>query len=78
MYPPTTIKIPPCPSIWLANLLTNEEIAQTRGGHAVVGVTGDYFEFIQTHLQGCLAGISVLLFPFEVKISSFIFHISAW
>ena len=80
VYPPTTIPIPSCPFVWLADLLTNEEIARARGGYAVVGVAGGYSEFIQTHLQGCLAGIMVLFFPFEVKISSciFLFHIYAW
>ena len=46
MYPPTTIPVPPCPSFWLADLLTDEEIAQARGGYAVVGVVGEYSEFI--------------------------------
>ena len=27
VYPPTTIPIPPCPSVWLADLLTNGEIS---------------------------------------------------
>ena len=50
MYPPTTILIPPCPSIWLADLLANEEIARTRVGHVVSGTAGDYIEFVQTQL----------------------------
>ena len=80
VYPLTTIPIPPCPSIQLANLLTNEEIARARVGLVVLGVPGTYSEFIRTHLQGWLAGISVSLFPSEVKVSSciFLFHISAW
>ena len=75
----TTIPIYPCSSIQLADLLTDEKIAQACGGYAIVGVAGDYFEFIRTHLQGCLAGITVLLFPSEVKFSfcMFLFHISA-
>ena len=80
MYLPTTISVPLCPSIRLADLLTNEEITRARVGLVVLGVSGTYSEFIQTHLQGCLADISVFLFPFEVKFSSciFLFHISAW
>ena len=80
MYHSTTIPIPPCPSIRLADLLTDEEIAWARGGYAVVvGVARDYSEFIRIHLQGCLAGITILLFPSEFKFSfcMFIFHISA-
>ena len=80
MYPPTTILVPPCPSIQLADLLTNEEIARARVGLVVSRVPGTYSEFIRTHLQSCLAGISVFLFPSEVKLSSciFLFHISTW
>ena len=69
--PPTTILLPPCPSIRLADLLANEEIARARIGHVVSGTLGIYFDFIQTQLQGCLAGIfltSVSLFPSEVKL----------
>ena len=69
MHPPTTIPIPSYPSIQLADLLIDEEIAQARGGYAFVRVAGDYSEFIRTHLQGCLASITVLLFPSEVKFS---------
>ena len=80
VYLPTTIPIPPYPSVWLADLLIDEEIAQARGGYAVVGVARDYSEFIRTHLQGCLASITVLLFPSKVKLSfcMFLFHIFAW
>ena len=80
MYPSEKILAHPYPSIQLVDLLTNEEIAQARVGFVVLGVVGTYFEFIQTHLQGCLAGILVFLFPFEVKFSScvFIFHIYTW
>ena len=83
MYPPTTIIVPLCPSIRLADLLTNEEIAQARVGHVVSGVPRTYSEFIQTQLQGFLVGISVTsVFPSlsKVKFSSCIllFHISAW
>ena len=78
-YPPTTIPIPPCPSIRLADFLANEEISWAHDGYIVARVERDYSEFIQTHLQGFLAGITVLLFPSEVKFSSckFFFHIFA-
>ena len=78
-YPPTTISIPPCLVVRLADFLTDEEIARAHDGYIIVGVEGDYSEFIRTHLQGCLAGITVLLFPSEVKFSFcvFLFHISA-
>ena len=68
MYRPTTIPVPYCPSIWLADLLTNEKIARARVGHVASGVPGTYFEFIQTQLQGCLVSISVtLVFPSLLK-----------
>ena len=83
VYSLTTILVPPCPFIQLANLLTNEEIARACVGYVVSGVPETYFEFIQTQLQGCLVGIfvaSVFPFPFKVKLSScmFLFHIYAW
>ena len=83
VYPLTTIPIPPCPSIQLADLLTNEEIARACVGYVVSGLPKTYFEFIQTQLQGCLVGIfvaSVFPFPSKVKLSScmFLFHISTW
>ena len=49
MYPPATILIPPYPSIWLADLLANEEIVCAQVGHVVSGTLRDYLEFIQTH-----------------------------
>ena len=61
MYPPETIPIHPCPSIWLADLLAKEEIARARVNHVVLGTPRDYLEFVQTQLQGCLAGIPVTL-----------------
>ncbi|KAL4607312.1 hypothetical protein ACB092_09G164400 [Castanea dentata] len=30
VYPPTTILVHPCPSIWLADILTDEEVTQAR------------------------------------------------
>ena len=75
--------VPLCPSIRLADLLTNEEIARARVSHVVSGIPRTYSEFIQTQLQGFLASISVIsVFPSlsEVKFSSCIlfFHIFAW
>ena len=46
MYPPTTIPVSPCLSIWLPDFLTNEEITQARVGLVVSGVAGTYSEFI--------------------------------
>ena len=79
MYPPTTILVPPYPSVRLVDLLTDEEIAWVYDGYIIAIVEGDYSEFIRAHLQGCLVGITVLFFPSEVKFSSckFFFHISA-
>ena len=71
VYLLTTILVPPCPSIRLADLLSNEDIARARIGHVVSRMPGNYFEFIQTQLQGCLASIpvaSVFLFPFEANL----------
>ena len=50
MYSPETILAPPCPSIRLANLLANEEIACAWVGHVVPGTPGDYLEFVQVQL----------------------------
>ena len=71
VYPPVTILVPPCPSIRLADLLANEEIARARIGHVVSGTSRNYFDFIQSQLQGCLVGIpatSISLLPSEVKL----------
>ena len=77
-YPSTIIPTPPCATVRLADLLIDEEIARTCDGYKVAGVEGDYSEFIRLHLQGCLVGRTVLLFPSKVKFSSckFFFHIS--
>ena len=50
MYLPEMIPIHPCPSIRLADLLANEEIARVRVGHVVSRTPGDYLEFFQTQL----------------------------
>ena len=45
-YPPTTIPTPPCFTVWLVDFLTDEEIARARDGYIIVGVEGNYYEFI--------------------------------
>ena len=50
MYPPTTIPTPSCHTIHLADLLANEEIARACYGYSIVGVEGNYSEFVQDHL----------------------------
>ena len=83
VYPPTIVPIPPCPSIRLADLLVNEEITRAQIGHVVSGILGFYLDFIQTRLQGCLAGIpiaSISLFPSEVELHFILYvpsHISS-
>jgi len=62
--PPAMIPVHPCPSIRLANLLANEEIAHAQVGHVVSGTLGDYLEFVQTQLQGYVAGIPITLVSF--------------
>ena len=64
VYPLKTIPAYHCPSIWLADLLANEEITSARVSHFVLRTSGDYLKFIQTQLQGCLARISVTLVTF--------------
>ena len=46
VYPPATIPTPHCRTIWLADFLADEEIAWACDGYIVVGVEGDYSEFI--------------------------------
>ena len=46
VYPPEMIPTPPCPSIWLADLLANEAVACARVSHIVLGTPGDYLELI--------------------------------
>ena len=45
VYLPTSIPTPPCHTIWLADLLANEEIARVHDGYIVVGVEGNYSKF---------------------------------
>ena len=80
VYPSTTIPTPLCHIIRLADLLVDEEIAQACDGYIVVGVEGNYSDFVRDHLQGCLVGKTVFLFPFKIKLlfCKFLFHISVW
>ena len=68
VYPPTTIPTPPCHTIRLADFLADEEIARAYDGYIVAGVEGNYSEFVQDHLQGCLIGKTILLFPSKIKL----------
>ena len=67
VYPPTTIPTPPCCIVQLAYFLADEEIARVRDGYIVAGAEGNYAEFVQDHLQGCLVGIMVFSSLFKVK-----------
>ena len=50
IYPPEMILAHPCPSIRLIDFLTNKEIAHARIGHVVLGILGDYLQFVKVHL----------------------------
>ena len=67
VYPLTTIPAPPCHIVQLVDFLANEEIARAHDGYFVAGVEGNYFEFVWDHLQGCLVGRMVFLFPSKLK-----------
>ena len=67
MCPLTTIPTPPCHTVRLADFLADEEIARAHG-YIVAGVEGNYSEFVQDHLQGCLVGRMVFLFPSKIKL----------
>jgi len=77
VYPPQVIPIHPCPSVWLANLLIDNEVANARVGCTNPEIPGNYLKFVKTHLQGHLVdafGASCLSFPSFVKVSGcFIF-----
>ena len=79
-YSPTTIPTPPCHTVRFADFLVDEEIAQARNNYIVVGVEGNYFEFLRLHLQDCLVGRMVLFFPSKVKflILQICLYIFAW
>ena len=68
VYPPTTVPTPSCHIVRLADFLADEEIAWARDGYIVVGVKGNYSEFVQDHLQGCLVGRTIFLPPSEIKL----------
>ena len=80
VYPPTTIPTPSCHTIWLANLLADEEIARAHDGYIVAGVEENYYDFVRDHLQGCLVDRMVFLLPSKIKFlfCKFLFHIFAW
>ena len=63
VYPPTTIPTPPCFNVRLADFLADKEINQAHDGYVVVGVEGNYVEFVRDYLPGCLVGRTVFLFP---------------
>ena len=63
VYPPATILTRPCLTVQLANFLANEEITRAHDSHVVVGIKGNYAEFLWDHLEGCLVGRTVFLFP---------------
>ena len=71
VYPAIPIPAPPSPSIWLADFLTNVEIAQAHVGFVVPRTVRSYSKFIKTRLQGCLAGQMVLLFLSKVEFLKF-------
>jgi len=48
------IPVNPCPSVQLANLLTNDKVADVRVGCTNPGILGDYLEFVKAYLQGHL------------------------
>ena len=77
MHLPEMIPAHPCHSISLADLLANEEIACAWIGRTVLGTPGDYLEFVQAHLQGCLAdifGASVSFFLFQINLHHDLYH----
>ena len=63
-YPPKVNSVNPCPSIQLANLSTDDEVANAIVGRDNLGILGDYLEFVQTHLQGRLIDASGALMNF--------------
>ena len=79
VYPLATIPILPCRTIRLAKFLVDEEIALARDGYIVTEVEGNYSNFVRDHLQSCLVGRTVFLFPSKVKnfFCKCLFHISA-
>lgn len=52
VYSPEVNPVNPCPPIWLANLLTDDEVANERVSHTNHGIPRDYLEFVKVHLQG--------------------------
>ena len=79
VYHPATIPIPHCRTIQLAKFLVDKEISLARDGYIIAEVEGNHFGFVQDHLQSCLVGRTVFLFPSKVKLffCKFLFHIFA-
>ena len=50
VYPPGTIPAHPCPSIRLADLLSNKEIAHAQIDLVVPGTSRDFIKFVKAHL----------------------------
>ena len=50
VYPPEVILIHPSPSVRLASLLIDEEVANARVGHTNPRILEDYLEFVKAHL----------------------------
>ena len=67
VYLPITIPTPPCHTIWLADFLADEKITWVHDGYIVAEVKGNYFEFVQDHLQGCLVGRTIFLFLSKIN-----------
>ena len=67
VHPPTTIQAHPCHTTQLDDFLVDKEIARARDGYIVIGVEGNYSEFIWDHLQGCLVGRTVFSLPAKIK-----------
>ena len=80
VYPPTTIPTPPFITVRLADFLADEETTRASDGYVVARVEGNYAEYVWDHLQGCLVGRTVFLFPSKIKLFfyKFLFHIFAW
>ena len=66
-YPPTIVPNPLCHTVQLADFLVGEEIARAHNSYIIARVEGNYSKFIRFHLQGCLVGRTIFLFPSEVK-----------
>ena len=50
VYPTEVIPANPCPSVRLAKLLTDDEVANARVGRTNPGIPRDYLEYVKVHL----------------------------